>query len=248
MGDDLADARGAVEWGKTQIPVLSRRFGAWQAANVQYVAKETDPPSDVLAAVARAKEDLPPIFHAELGAIIGSCRSALDLLGAALAARNSRSPSSKTYFPIFHSEQDMLDPMHGIQGKKWLSRAEAAIISSLCPYAGGNDTLWGLHQLDILRKHKRLVATAIYPRIDYVLGQRVGFPDGMAQVALRNLKDEPVLFTYPRHGLRPKAQFSCDIVFDETGLQCVHLKPVFPILNKFIEFVTDVIDGFDHHI
>lgn len=244
MRADLADAIGAVDWGKSNLPVLRNRYLNWQAANVYYAAEETNPPSDRLAAVARAKEDLPSVFHAELGAIIGSFRSALDLLAAAVARSNGVSPSTDTHFPIFRSLQDMIDPLEGIEGKRWLSAAERAIIESLCPYDGGNEILWALHQLDILRKHERLVATAVYPHFDYVLGQRVGFPNGMTNVSLRDLKDKPVLFTYPRDAPRPEAQFSTQVVFDEVGLQCVNRKPVFPVLVEFQDFVTDVIGRF----
>lgn len=244
MRNDLEDAIGAVDWGKSQLPILGNRFAAWQATSVQLTAEELNPPSNRLAAVASAKEELPPIFHAELGAIIGSFRSALDLLAAALAARNGVSPSSNTHFPIFRSHQDMIDPLEGLEGKKWLSSSEVAVIKSLGPYEGGNEILWALHQLDILRKHERLIATAIYPHFDYVLGQRVSFPDGMVNVRLRNLKDKPVLFTYPRDVPQPEAQLSLQIVFDEIGLICVDRKPVFPVLISFQNLVTEIIDRF----
>jgi len=44
----------------------------------------------------------------------------------------------------------MIDPLHGIEGKKWLSKGEQAMIKALKPYKGGDHTLWPLHQLDIL--------------------------------------------------------------------------------------------------
>jgi hypothetical protein len=242
MPINISDAIGAVEWGESQLPIFGNRFAVWKATNVYYSAEETDPPSNRLAAVASAKKaELPATFHAELGAIIGSFRSALDLLAAAIAASNGRKPSSATHFPVFRSHQDMIDPLEGIEGKKWLSADERSIIKSLCPYDGGNEVLWALHQLDILRKHEKLVTTAIYPRADYVVGQDIRFPDR----CLRNLKDRPVIFTYPRNISQPEAQFSTEIVFDEIGLQCVNRKPVFPALNEFQKFVTNTINRFD---
>ena len=52
----------------------------------------------------------------------------------------------------------MIDPLHGIEGKKWLTPTERAAIKALKPYQGGDHTLWPLHQLDILRKHERLIS------------------------------------------------------------------------------------------
>jgi hypothetical protein len=245
MRTDLSDAIGAVEWGEAQLPILSSRFGVWQTRNVQLVSVDQNPPAGKIAAVARAKEELPAIFHAELGAIIGSFRSALDLLGAALAARNGVSPSRDTHFPIFPSAQDMIDPLHGIERKKWLSTAEISIIKSLHPYEGGNDLLWSLHQLDILRKHERLIACTVHPSLDFVVGKGIGFPDGMRGIPVYDLKDEPVLFVYPRDAPKPEAQLSANVVFDEVSIGIVHRKPVFPALVKLQDFVRDIIALFD---
>lgn len=52
----------------------------------------------------------------------------------------------------------MIDPLAGIEGKRWLSKRERATIKSLKPYPGGDDAIWPLHRLDILRKHHRLIA------------------------------------------------------------------------------------------
>jgi hypothetical protein len=245
MRADLSNAIGAVEWGESQLPILSNRLLAWEATNVELVAADLNPPFGNISAIASAKEDLPPVFHAELGAIIGSFRSALDLLGAALAVRNGISPSRDTHFPVFRSLQDMIDPLDGIQRKKWLSAAEVSIIKSLCPYEGGNEAIWSLHQLDILRKHERLITCMVYPRLDYVVGQRIGFPDGMLNIPTHNLKDKPVLFVYSRDAPKPEAQLSIQIVFDEIGIGAVHRKPVFPVLVELQDFVRETILRFD---
>src|SRR5437870_5431749 len=67
------------------------------------------------------------------------------------------------YFPIFDSEQRMLNPRKGIDSKQWqwLSTSEKAIIKGLRPYKDGDDTIWPLHHLDITRKHHRLVGADV---------------------------------------------------------------------------------------
>lgn len=244
MRADLSDAIGAIDWGEAQLPVLIDRFHAWWADNVQLTPVDLNPPTGKMVAVIHAKEELPPIFHAEIGAIIGSFRSSLDLLGAALAARNGVSPSRETHFPVYVSCQEMVDPLYGIERKKWLSATEIAVIKALQPYEGGNETLWALHQLDILRKHERLITSAVNPRLDYVIGKGIVFPNGMCP-PVYDLKDKPALFEYPRDASKPEAQYSLPVTFDEIGLSVVNRKEVFPVLRHFGEFARQIVGLFD---
>jgi hypothetical protein len=244
MRADLSNAIGAVEWGESQLPILASRFRTWEAENVQLMAVDLNSPFGKIAAIASAKENLPAIFHAEVGAIIGTFRSALDLLGAALAARNGISPSRDTHFPVFRSLQDMIDPLDGIERKKWLSAAEISIIKSLRPYEGGNDLLWSLHQLDILRKHERLIICVANPRIDFAVGKGLHFPSYLLSDA-PNLEDKPKMFEYPRDAPKPQAQISVDITFDEISLPAVYRKSLLPTLVDFQGLVQGIIDLFD---
>ena len=61
----------------------------------------------------------------------------------------------------------------GFKFIKGLPDAQRAIIETLKPYQGGNDPLFALHQLDIIRKHKRLLGANIIPvyKISIVPGQ-----------------------------------------------------------------------------
>src|SRR6266478_4126248 len=140
-----------------QIPVLRERFLSWHRLGPYEMIVEPHADSGYEVLIARRRFPLDPLIVGDAGAIINSTRSALDLLAAALAARNGVKPSHKTHFPIFRSEQEMIDPLEGIEGKKWLSQSERASIKALQPYQGGDKFLWPLHQLDILRKHERLI-------------------------------------------------------------------------------------------
>jgi hypothetical protein len=156
MRDDPLDAQAALDWANTQIPLLQQGFINWQRTNPYPVVQEphTDGRSD--AAIVY-DQPFPLTFNAWVGAIINSMRSGLDLVAAALARRNGKNPDADTHFPIFRSLHDLIDPLTGIEGKKWLSPRERAAIKAFKPYKGGDEALWPLHHLDILRKHKRLV-------------------------------------------------------------------------------------------
>src|SRR5208282_820791 len=163
MRDDLSDAQVAVDWGKAQIKLLERRFLAWQAASVEIAFEQSDTDPSKKMAVAIEKVPFPLIIHAEAGAIINSLRSSLDILAASLARRNGVVPGHDTHFPIYRSAQEAIDPVAGIEGKKWLSEAEVGIVKSIYPHEGRDSYPWTLHQLDIKRKHERLITLGTRP-------------------------------------------------------------------------------------
>lgn len=123
MRADLLDALAAVDWGISQFPILAARLRAWSETDIDTVVVDLNPLTGRKALVAREKAPLPPIIHAEVGAIIGSFRSSLDLLAASLAKRNGVLPSQDTHFPIFRSVHDFIDPLNGLEAKKVVVQA-----------------------------------------------------------------------------------------------------------------------------
>src|SRR4029077_417004 len=102
--------------------------------------------------------DLPVIISVDAGVIVNSIRSSLDILAVVLAARNGFPNSKDTYFPICGSVNEFVDPRDGgLKKIQRLSAQDRAIIERLAPYQGGNDMLYALHQMDITRKHRRLL-------------------------------------------------------------------------------------------
>ena len=212
MRDDLLDAQAAVDWGISQLPILAGRLRSWQETGLETVIVDLNPQTGRKALVVRERAPLPTIVHAEVGAIIGSFRSSLDLLAASLAKRNGVTPSRKTHFPIFQSIMDFIDPKDGLEAKKWLSDSERRKIKTLEPYDGGNGHLWALHQLDILRKHERLIAVMIKPRIEMIVaskGSEITIREG------QRLKAEATMFEFTAGMREPEAQFTVDIMFDK---------------------------------
>jgi hypothetical protein len=100
------------------------------------------------------KEMPPAIVSAVLGDAIHNLRAALDIAVSAIArARGKR--FDQTYFP-FATFPDDIDRM--IKKRATAAGDEAMqICRELKPYQGGNDALWGLHQADIIDKHRTLI-------------------------------------------------------------------------------------------
>jgi hypothetical protein len=174
MNADLLDAQAAWQWADTQIPLLQQGFLDWVKANPYRIVHEPDADSGGNAAVVY-DQPFPLMFNVWVGLIINAFRSSLDLIAAALARRNGKNPNGpKFHFPIYRDIAAYNDPDRGIESKKWLSDRERAAIKAFKPYGGGDEALWPLHRLDVLRKHQRLITAkpVIAGAITYGLGQR----------------------------------------------------------------------------
>ena len=240
MRDDLLDAQAAVDWAASQMPVLQQRIAAWGNDKPYRMVVEPHPEMGKRLYKIRDIKPLPLIINAEVGAIINSIRSSLDLLACALAHRNGISESERIYFPIFDCFVDFIDPKWNKKGKEWIVSDQRRILEALKPYPGGDYRFVALHQLDILRKHKRLIAVRLAP-VSISVWPRTGileFPDKWpgfhndAVVAWTGIDEPNCEFEMP---LR--------ITFDETAL--VGTRPVHPALEDLARLAESVIRLFD---
>jgi hypothetical protein len=165
MRDDLLDAYAAADWAITHLNGFKQRLETWINGPPHSVIEEPHPEMGQKLLKLRIDDPLPLTFNAEVGAIINTIRTSLDLLAAALARRNGREPSSDRHFPIYNSVLDFIDPLNVKKRKNWLSEGARTIIEKLKPYRGGNDRLFALHHFDIIRKHERLLQVRVIPGI-----------------------------------------------------------------------------------
>jgi hypothetical protein len=204
---------------------------------------ESDTKSGLQLLVAYPQKPFDLVINTEIGAIINSIRSGLDLLAAALATRNGVKSSEATHFPIFGSLHDFIDPKIGIESKKWLSQREKATIKSFKPYKGGDFLLYPLHQLDIRRKHERLIT--IKPRIMAFSIQAEG--PGLA-LHYQVLEDKTVLYRLPAtsrfSSTQRNSHITAEIAFNEPSLGLID-EPAFPLLPRFAHRIAEIIRLFD---
>ena len=245
MGDDLLDAQAAIDWAVTQIPILQNVFFEWCKEHPYKIVKEFDPQYGGYVFVVYPDGTFALIHNAWVGAIINSLRSSLDSLAAALARRNGNKPNAETHFPIFASEQDMIDPLTGIEGKKWLSKGERAAVKALKPYKGGDDTIWPLHQLDIVRKHERLICATVDVRRFHVETGNM-MVSGFA--GIERLKDKTILSgaggPNPLDMAESYTHIAAHITFNEADLGLADHE-VATTLSRFASRVAEIIERFD---
>lgn len=102
---------------------------------------------------------LPTDISIVAGDAIHNLRSALDHLIWQLVVANGGEPDQiRTEFPVWRSESHFKSSRPG--NAKGISKEALDVLYELKPYKGGNDNLWQLHKLDIVDKHRLLLAVA----------------------------------------------------------------------------------------
>jgi hypothetical protein len=106
----------------------------------------------------RVRGSMPLDFPLLLGDAVHNLRAALDLLACDLVRLNE-GDTTKVYWPFSETASGFEMAIT----KRHVDRASpdvVDIVRSLQSYKGGNDALWGIHDLDITDKHKLLIPVA----------------------------------------------------------------------------------------
>jgi hypothetical protein len=122
------------------------------------------------------REEIPDRLPAILGDAVHNLRSALDHLAWALVEANGNTPNHRTQFPINYDLASFEEAV-----PRCLAGASDAAISAiknLKPYKMGNNQpgnqlLYAVHELDIIDKHRLIVAVAnVYTAADMRFSNR----------------------------------------------------------------------------
>ncbi len=157
VSDRLAGARAKVERAKQHINELDTILGAFFRTNPYRVGTKRDPQTRRLIYYLVSVRDVPPEISVVAGEVLQSMRSALDHLAyqLVLVGTGQSDPFYHVYFPIFDSSSEYeAKKLKQIRGMR---QDAIDAIDELKPYRGGNDTLWRLHKLNLVDKHRLLV-------------------------------------------------------------------------------------------
>jgi hypothetical protein len=199
MKDDLLDALVPVKWAQAQMPVLQDRILAWQRTYPFKIVTEPDPDrGDRELLVAYLEKPLDPLIAGDVGAMINSIRTGLNLMMTAVVARHGVIPNRAPDFPIAKTASDFLATINKMESKKWISSLEAAVIKRTKAYNGRDGILWHIGKLDNLRKHQRLLTVEPIPSRAHVLVLTYGFEELMTR-----MPDKTILYRFPHGAFRP---------------------------------------------
>jgi hypothetical protein len=251
MRDDLLHAQASVDWAEANLPLFKKRLDAWLNENVYVAVRELPPDVPNNIVVIAEKEPFPLGFHVEAGAYINAIRSSLDILASALANRHCQALVDDAYFPVAGSEAIFLSGK-GYKGRKFvqaLPAKERSIIESLKPYKGqgGNRILCILHDLDILRKHVRLLSVEVTPRTFVVSawGDAINAFMPVSTGYVRTGPEETTIGLISKNATeQPRIKLTPQVSFSEAA----HLprREVITALHEFANFATSIIREFDY--
>jgi hypothetical protein len=179
----------------------------------------------------------------EIGAIIGDAahnlRSSLDHLMCQLVDLGGGTPDRRTLFPISNSAQHYASSVG--QGKIAHIHVDAEkVLKSVQPYVSGDNTLWHIHELDRVDKHRLVLTVAMYTNawgVD-VIGQELMFPLGIIGRPL--VSGYEVLRTRQGH---KNVKLGVDIAFGQAEI--VAGKSVLKTLNAMADLTGYVVSQFE---
>jgi hypothetical protein len=242
MQDDLLAPQADIDWAISQLPILDARMTAWRQGCSHTVVEDLDSQPGQKFIRVRNVKPMPLIINAEVGAIINSIRSSLDVLAVTLAERHGAVAPKDIYFPICRSQGQFFAKENGGHKKiHRLSNADKMVIEHLQPYNTGNNTLSALHNLDIARKHRRLVA--IFGYAEPLAITAYGDPPRMRFKPWVRIENDAVLATGDATATHHEIQLLLDISFDET--EFLGRSPVLPTLFEFANLAESIIKLFD---
>jgi len=243
MRDDLLDAQASVDWAETQLKPFAERIESWLGLNVDIRIEDTPPPATHNVIVAVEKAFLPRSFNVEFGAYVNAIRSSLDILATALANRYGVCKPEDAYFPVVNSQAIFASGRYkGSKLVNGLPSTERMVIESLKPYKGGNEPLFTLHHLDVIRKHRRLIDVDILPTSLSIGGrERIDF----VPVAIGSFRvnEKTILGLLPKGGPNYKFKFVPRIALSEPG--SAESKQIIASLRQFASLASSIIKLFD---
>lgn len=241
----LAGVREKVQRSEKHIAEVKTEIDRFRGANpyslmVDVEAQPAKPTVHVLKA-----DPVPPIISIASGDAIHNLRSALDHIACVLVLANGNPITERTGFPIMDYPPSSAEEKRSCRRKVQGMRQEAIdAIRSVNPYKAGDVTLWRLHSLDIIDKHKMLVAA--FGSITAVNGILPLNPDrdsngwaGIPGSPVILKKGQQFSIELPDLEVDKNTEFFAEIVFNEPGV--VEGYPVLLALRHFHDRVLRII-------
>ena len=203
-------------------------------------------------------DEVPESIALITGDIIQNLRSALDHLAFQLCVvgSGSRTSGRHIYFPI--AEDAAAYKLAKSKKTKGLAQHAKDTIDALNPYRGGNDTLWKIHELNNLDKHRLLVTVGSSVRsfdlgAHMVATMRKSFPElpvpdmpffvKPADIDFPLKVGDELLIDAPDAEPIPTMQFRFHVVIHEPGI--AEGEPLLELLQAMIDSVNNLIPLFE---
>ena len=154
----LDGARLKINRAKLHLGNLGRAVKRFRETSAYEIATADNPDTGLREWRVVQADPLPPSLSLLTGDVVHNLRSALDHLVYQLVLANGNSPDTRTGFPMWKTRSSFEQNRPG--SAEGLSTQALSILYGLKPYKSGNPHLWILHRLDIIDKHRLVLAVA----------------------------------------------------------------------------------------
>lgn len=237
---DFSDSKSQLDWADFLLVELNKEVEDFLKSKPYSITIE-DGPDYWKRCFISLRSPLSPHFKAKVATIIQAQRASLDYLACALAVANDVLNLREVYFPITSSYSALMSPstMNKI---RLLHPDDQRKILDLKPYKGGNNTLFLLHDLNKVRKHRRLGVITIS-----VIPEKIGGEGLFGGLVVHNtgaVSEKPNLALELKYDGTPEIFAKISLAFgDIPGV--VPPAPVVDLLKDFSATCREVLELFE---
>jgi len=251
----IALIRIKIERAKKHIIDLQAAIHAFGESHPYEIGTKRYPQTRKIMYYLADFRDVPLDISAIAGDVLQNLRSALDHLTCQLVCAAGNKPTLRTSFPIFDSATKYKAKSPGkVEGMR---QDAIHALNGIKPYKGGNNTLWLLHKLNNIDKHRLLVSVLIK---NYATSFKLGDPSALELLIdfRRAFKDYPgaditkigkplkagdVLFiSAPDSELKQKVQFHFHVALNEPEIG--ESQPLIETLQHMVDLVDNIVACF----
>ncbi len=154
-------AKAKTDWAEVHLEEVDRQLGIFFDRKPYELVSEIEAETGDKVYRVRMRENVSrgtQGISLAAGDVIHNARSALDLIYAALVTANRKTVVESDQFPVSKTPQKFNARLPEIRSR--IGKDAADVIQVIEPYKGGDgNAIWCLHTLDIIDKHRLLLAT-----------------------------------------------------------------------------------------
>jgi|SRR5580704_3789732 hypothetical protein len=254
MSHPSEDVVSKIDWADKHINDFRRAAYDFAGTDPYGTVVKTDPQTGKRVYTVTKMTPIPAHLRMIAGDAIQNLRSALDYLACGLVRMATKAePSKYVCFPISESKP-LTKEQHTAFSRQVKGMRQDAVdaIKAIKPYKGGNDALWRLYRLNIIDKHRLLMAAgtslslinpAFRSSASEFLTQGIGSIDRDATLPLRDrfpLKAGDTVTIDPKEpGMDQNPQFLLEIAFNEPGV--AEGEVVLVVLKQSLRCVREIV-------
>ena len=257
MADRLAGPLAKVERAKEHIRDVDAAVRAFLDGHPYVIHTKRDPETRQLIYFMASVGEIGPDVALRVGDALQNLRSALDHLAYQLwlVGTGRDGPAFHVYFPIFDSATEYkAKSARQVQG---MAKAAIKAIDAAKPYKGGNDTLWLIHHLNRIDKHRLLVTVgSAFNSVDlggFTVRHAAKSMPAFAGIKLSAFfkpndrlyplkKGDELFRDAPDAEVDEKLEFAFDVALGEPKVS--EGEPVIESLQQMVDFVDHLLTSF----